>query len=111
MVADLSDETWALFWDIQGSADYIVSRKYTIVTLQFPDDLLKEATRVSRALQDACAAKGLLVKVLLCWLNLIDNTYILHYEHSILVNSVTICISQTFLSSRGTCLPFLGSHD
>lgn len=51
------------FWDIVGTASYIVSRKFTIVALQFPDELLREASEVSRALQDACAAAGVAVQV------------------------------------------------
>ena len=51
------------FWDIEGTVSYIISRNFTVVALQFPDDLLKEASRVSRALQDECAAAGAAIQV------------------------------------------------
>ena len=54
------------FWDIGGTASYIVSRNFTVVALQFPDELLQEASEVSRTLQDACAAAGVPVQVTQC---------------------------------------------
>ena len=51
------------FWDIEGTTSYVISRSFTVVALQFPDELLKEASKVSRALQDACAAAGAIVQV------------------------------------------------
>lgn len=56
--------SWAQFWDIEGTASYIVSRDYTIITLQFPDDLLKEAKSVAKAVEDACTAKRLQIQVI-----------------------------------------------
>ena len=46
------------FWDIDATAEYIVSRAYQIVTLQFPDNLLKDATAVAGALSTQCRARG-----------------------------------------------------
>jgi hypothetical protein len=51
------------FWDVNGTADYIISRTFTVVTLQFPDELLQEALDVSKALCDACTARGKDVQV------------------------------------------------
>ncbi len=67
---DNKGDSWAQFWDIQGVAAYITARNFTIVTLQFPDDLLREAKDVSKAVQDACARHKLQVKVIpsiACW--------------------------------------------
>lgn len=44
-------------WRVAETAEYLVSRQYTKATLQFPDSLLPEATRVAVTLQDYC--KGL----------------------------------------------------
>lgn len=57
------EEDWKLHWDVGGAAHYITSRGYKTIALQFPDELLQEASAVSRALQDACAAQGLEVQV------------------------------------------------
>lgn len=64
--ADSKGQGWAQFWDVQGAADYILRRRFTVVTLQFSDDLLREAKDVAKAVQDACASKGLQVKVIAC---------------------------------------------
>ncbi|EIE23796.1 diphthamide biosynthesis protein [Coccomyxa subellipsoidea C-169] len=68
---DSKGDAWAQFWDIQGVAAYITARKFTVVTLQFPDDLLREAKDVSKAVQDICARHGLQVKTFV----LADTTY------------------------------------
>ena len=51
-------EDWAQHWDIAGAAAYIAERGFSVAALQFPDDLLGQASEVARALQDACAAIG-----------------------------------------------------
>ncbi|BDA47727.1 probable 2-(3-amino-3-carboxypropyl)histidine synthase subunit 2 [Coccomyxa sp. Obi] len=71
MSAACETGSWAQYWDIEGTATYIVSRKYTIITLQFPDDLLKEAKRVVKAVEDACTARGLQLQTFV----LADTTY------------------------------------
>lgn len=50
-------------WRIEDTADYICSRNFLIVTLQFPDEYLENAAEVCRALQAACQAKGHAVQV------------------------------------------------
>ncbi len=64
MSAACETGSWEQFWDVEGTAIYLVLRNYTIITLQFPDDLLKEAKRVAKAVEDACTAKGLHIQVL-----------------------------------------------
>lgn len=61
--AAVGTERWLEFWDSEGSAAYITTRQFNTVALQFPDELLKEASDVSRALQERCAAKDAQVKV------------------------------------------------
>lgn len=41
-------------WRVAETAEYLVSRQYAKATLQFPDPLLPEATRVAVTLQDYC---------------------------------------------------------
>ncbi len=65
MSASSETGSWEQSWDIEGTAIYIVSRNYTIITLQFPDDLLKEAKRVTHALEYACTANGLQIQVII----------------------------------------------
>ncbi|KAK9905896.1 hypothetical protein WJX75_008313 [Coccomyxa subellipsoidea] len=77
--ADSKGQGWAQFWDVQGAADYILRRRFTVVTLQFSDDLLRDAKDVAKAVQDACASKGLQVKAFV----LADTTY-----HSLGVDEV-----------------------
>ncbi len=50
------------FWDIASTADFITERKYTVVTLQFPDELLKDATLVQAALADECTSRGIKIE-------------------------------------------------
>lgn len=58
------DISWDVCWDIEGTADYIVGRGFTRVTLQLPDELLHQAVRLSNRVQEACAAqKAMGVKV------------------------------------------------
>ena len=52
------NEGFAGFWEIVATADFIVTRGYRVVTLQFPDNLLKEATLVQAALARECQSKG-----------------------------------------------------
>ncbi|GFY81320.1 hypothetical protein Acr_01g0011290 [Actinidia rufa] len=40
------------YYEISRTASFIRSRKFARVALQFPDDLLKDSTRVARALRD-----------------------------------------------------------
>ena len=59
---------WAQCWDLYGTAEYIVNRGFTRVTLQLPDELLYQAFRLSTSVQDACRKHGASIKVcdLLC---------------------------------------------
>lgn len=45
-------------WRVQETADYLCSRGYRNVTLQFPDSALQYATEVAVAVQAVCAARG-----------------------------------------------------
>lgn len=45
-------------YEITRTATFIRTRKFSIVALQFPDDLLKDATRVVRALYDKLRCSG-----------------------------------------------------
>jgi hypothetical protein len=53
-------------WRIKDTADYVCSRRYTILTLQFPDDTLQHVGGVSSALQAECKSRGVAVKVRSC---------------------------------------------
>ena len=57
-----SAEHFEAFWDIASTADYIKKRKYTVVTLQFPDELLKDATLVQAALTHECQSRGMKIE-------------------------------------------------
>ncbi|KAL0034135.1 hypothetical protein WJX79_011070 [Trebouxia sp. C0005] len=62
MEADKSSKTdgrrvWRTQWDIAGTVSWIVSRGFSRVTLQFPDELLQESTVVAAALQKECATR------------------------------------------------------
>lgn len=50
-------------WRVEETADYLCSRGYENVTLQFPDSALQYAARVAVAVQAACAARGHAVQV------------------------------------------------
>ena len=52
------NEGFAGFWEIVATADFIVTRGYRVITLQFPDSLLKDATLVQAALARECQSKG-----------------------------------------------------
>ena len=56
-----SDAEWCITWDLNGTSQYLVNRGYSRVALQFPDDLLDDATTVAAALQGQCAASGHLI--------------------------------------------------
>ena len=43
------NEGFAGFWEIVATADFTVTRGYRVITLQFPDSLLKDATLVQAA--------------------------------------------------------------
>ncbi|KAL4422925.1 hypothetical protein ABPG75_009122 [Micractinium tetrahymenae] len=58
-------------WRVQETADYLCSRGYGNVTLQFPDSALQSAARVAVAVQAACAARGHAVQAYI----LADTTY------------------------------------
>ena len=45
------DDDWDRQWDMQGTLRFIKSRKCSVVALQFPDELLKDAVLVTRDLQ------------------------------------------------------------
>ena len=36
------NEGFAGFWEIVATADFIITRGYRVITLQFPDSLLKQ---------------------------------------------------------------------
>ena len=55
-------EHFTAFWDIASTAEFITERKYTVITLQFPDELLKDATTVQKALSNECQTKGLKIE-------------------------------------------------
>ena len=57
------ESDWAECWDVKGTADYIVGRGFTKVTLQLPDELLYQAVRLARSVQEACQAQEAEVKV------------------------------------------------
>lgn len=59
-------EPFKTFWDIDATAEYIVSRVYRIATLQFPDNLLKDATAVAGALTSQCHSRGQEIKASQC---------------------------------------------
>ena len=50
-------------WRVSDTADFVCGRGYTIVTAQFPDDLLGDAATVSSRLQAACAERGHAIQV------------------------------------------------
>ena len=50
---------WHTQWDIAGTVAWIVSRGFSRVTLQFPDELLQESTVVAAALQKDCATRDI----------------------------------------------------
>jgi diphthamide synthase subunit DPH2 len=50
-------------WRVQDTVDYVCSRNFRIVTLQFPDEYLKHAAGVCKAITAACEARGHAVKV------------------------------------------------
>lgn len=50
---------WRTQWDIAGTVAWIVSRGFSRVTLQFPDELLQESTVVAAALQKECAIRDI----------------------------------------------------
>ena len=51
-------EPFESFWDIVSTADFITRRGYNVITLQFPDELLKQATSVQAALAQECQSRG-----------------------------------------------------
>ena len=59
-------EPFKTFWDIDATVEYIVSRVFRVVTLQFPDDLLKDATAVAGALTSQCHSRGQEIKASQC---------------------------------------------
>jgi len=63
MYAALADmaggsERFVTVWDIASTADFITKRAYSVIALQFPDDLLKDATQVQAAVADECLSRG-----------------------------------------------------
>ncbi|GBG78301.1 hypothetical protein CBR_g26331 [Chara braunii] len=44
-------------YDIEGTVEYILRRRFTRVCLQFPDDLLKDSSKVVAALKAGCGGK------------------------------------------------------
>ena len=52
------DSTWRCFWDLPATAAFILSQGYVRVALQFPDELLIDASEVAGALQQELAASG-----------------------------------------------------
>ena len=52
------DAAWEQQWNIQGTADYILERGFSTVTLQLPDELLYQAVRLSRGVEQACRQRG-----------------------------------------------------
>ena len=55
-------EHFKAFWEIASTADYITERGYTVITLQFPDELLKDATSVQAALAMECQTREHLIE-------------------------------------------------
>lgn len=53
-------------WRIEDTADYVCSRNFSVVTLQFPDEYLDSAAEVCRALQASCQGRGHAIQVTLC---------------------------------------------
>ena len=54
MASEELDNDWERQWDMQGTLRFISSRKCSIIALQFPDELLKDAVLVTRDLQARC---------------------------------------------------------
>lgn len=54
----MTDSLAAHAWRVKETADYIVGRGYTAVTLQLPDELLGHATQLAGLLQAECSARG-----------------------------------------------------
>ena len=50
---------WHTQWDIPGTVAWILSRGFSRVTLQFPDELLQESTVVAATLQQECAERDI----------------------------------------------------
>ena len=53
-------------WRVQETADYLCSRTFSVVTLQFPDEYLQHASRVFKAVQAACDSRGHYIQVRPC---------------------------------------------
>ncbi|KAK9814668.1 hypothetical protein WJX72_009496 [[Myrmecia] bisecta] len=62
-MVDARSPAWREQWDLDGTLEYILSRGYQRITLQFPDELLEHATVVAAELQTACAQRWQLVQV------------------------------------------------
>lgn len=45
-------------WEITSTADFLHKRKLSVIALQFPDELLKDATVVAAALAEECQSRG-----------------------------------------------------
>ena len=65
-------ERFATVWDIASTADFITKRAYSVIALQFPDNLLKDATLVQAAVADECQSRG--HKIEACFLPLFPDT-------------------------------------
>jgi len=50
-------------WRVQETAEFLCERGFKVVTLQFPDEHLQHAARVSVAVQAACAERGMPIQV------------------------------------------------
>ena len=50
-------------WRIEAAADYVCGRRFGVVTLQFPDELLQHSTRIARELQAKCREQGHVAQV------------------------------------------------
>lgn len=59
-------EAFLRTWRVPETAEYLVARKYTRATLQFPDHLLSEAAKVAVSVQEYCASRDHEVQVCRC---------------------------------------------
>ncbi|KAL6767950.1 CGL150 [Auxenochlorella protothecoides x Auxenochlorella symbiontica] len=64
-------EAFLRTWRVPETAEYLVARKYTRATLQFPDHLLSEAAKVAVSVQEYCASRDHEVQAYI----LADTTY------------------------------------
>ncbi len=59
-----SDDSLDEEWDISGTVQFIKKRECQVVTLQFPDELLRHAASILRRLQACCVIEGLPAQVM-----------------------------------------------